>query len=243
MSAMTENASDEPDREGGSLPGCGLVSGAVRRVETHVSGVAQGVAGAVGLGRALAGPLAVVGWRMAGQAVGQAAAGASVMVDGVADVGRLALRTVLPREEPPLRPVAVPPLREETAEEAEESAPERALRVVDEAITSLADEQTAEPGPAPEAVEAGAPGTATAVADLAAREHPGVVVPDREADLPIPEWDSRPPASLRARIRNLPLEDLLVLRGWEQEHARRLQVLTSLENRIRKVQSEQLGQG
>lgn len=194
----------------------------------------------VGLGRALAGPLVVVGWRMAGQAVGQAASGAFVMADGVVDVGRLALRTVLPHQEPVSRPVAVPPAVPFAAPAPEQGAVERVMHLVDETLAEAADEEAAEPGPALEAVEAGAPGTATAVADLAAREHPDVVVPEREQDLPIPEWDGRSPASLRARIRSVPLEDLLVLRAWEQQHAHRLQVLTALENRIRKLEADEL---
>lgn len=221
------------------------VTCALRKVEDRVGGVAHGVVGAVGLGRALAGPLVVVGWRVAGQVVGQAAAGASVMADGVVDAGRLALRTVLTREEAPGRPVAVPSVVPFAApsREPEPGTVERAVHLVDDAVAEVADDGTAD-GPAQEAVEAGAPGTATAVADLAAREHPDVVVPEREQDLPIPEWDGRSPASLRARIRGLSLEDLLVLREWEQQHAHRLQVLTSLENRIRKIEADELrGQG
>lgn len=223
------------------------VTCALRKVEDRVGGVAHGVVGAVGLGRALAGPLVVVGWRMAGQVVGQAAASASVMADGVADAGRLALRSVLPREEARARPVAVPPAVPFAVPgrggEPERGPVERAVHLVEDTLTQVSDEEAAVAGPAQEAVEAGAPGTATAVADLAASEHPDVVVPEREQDLPVPEWDGRSPASLRARIRSLSLEDLLVLRAWEQEHAHRLQVLTSLENRIRKVESEHLGQG
>ncbi|MGN6330244.1 MAG: hypothetical protein ACTHOD_01155 [Motilibacteraceae bacterium] len=169
------------------------VTCALRKVEDRVGGVASGVVGAVGLGRALAGPLVVVGWRVAGQVVGQAAASASVMADGVVDVGRLALRTVLPREEAPARPVAVPPVvpfaapARQPEPEPRPGTVQRAVHLVDDTLAEVAEERMAEAGPAQEAVEAGAPGTATAVADLAAREHPDVVVPDREQDLPIPE--------------------------------------------------------
>jgi hypothetical protein len=62
-----------------------------------------------------------------------------------------------------------------------------------------------------------------------------VEVPKVEKDLPLPDFDNISIGSLRARLRNLTVEDLETLLAWEQEHANRLQVVTLLSNRIHKV--------
>ena len=64
---------------------------------------------------------------------------------------------------------------------------------------------------------------------------PNVTVPKAEKDLPLPDFDNISIGSLRARLRNLALEDLETLLAWEQEHANRVQVVTLLSNRIHKV--------
>jgi hypothetical protein len=62
-----------------------------------------------------------------------------------------------------------------------------------------------------------------------------VDVPKAEKDLPLPDFDNISIGSLRARLRNLTVEELETLLAWEQEHANRVQVVTLLSNRIHKV--------
>jgi hypothetical protein len=63
--------------------------------------------------------------------------------------------------------------------------------------------------------------------------------PESREDLPIPDFDNVSLGSLRGRLRSLSLEQLVVLREWEQAHAHRLPVITLLDNRIAKVSAEQ----
>ena len=58
-------------------------------------------------------------------------------------------------------------------------------------------------------------------------------------DLPIADFDSVTVPSLRSRLRRLSLEDLAVLREYEQAHAHRLPVVTMLDNRIAKLAAAQ----
>jgi len=82
--------------------------------------------------------------------------------------------------------------------------------------------------------EVGAPG---AVADEVERVVDQLAIPEPESrnELPIPDFDNITLGSLRARLRNLSLEQLVTLREWEQAHAHRLPVLTTLDNRIAKL--------
>jgi len=66
-------------------------------------------------------------------------------------------------------------------------------------------------------------------------EQLAVPVPENRAELPIPDFDNISLGSLRARLRSLSVEDLVLLREWEQAHANRLPVLTTLANRIAKL--------
>jgi len=61
--------------------------------------------------------------------------------------------------------------------------------------------------------------------------------PESRDELPIPDFDNITLGSLRARLRNLSVEQLVTLREWEQAHAHRVPVLTALDNRIAKLQS------
>jgi len=88
--------------------------------------------------------------------------------------------------------------------------------------------------PAPEAVEAGAPGAVTDVVEKVS-EQLHIDEPTSAADLPIPDFDNVSLGSLRARLRSLSVEDLVTLREWEKAHAHRLPVVTLLDNRIAKV--------
>ena len=66
-------------------------------------------------------------------------------------------------------------------------------------------------------------------------EQLAVPVPEDRNELPIPDFDNISLGSLRARLRSLSVEDLVLLREWEQAHANRLPVLTTLANRIAKL--------
>ena len=46
------------------------------------------------------------------------------------------------------------------------------------------------------------------------------------------------PSALRARLRNLTVDELLDLRAYEQAHANRLPIVTMLENRVAKLRRE-----
>jgi len=86
--------------------------------------------------------------------------------------------------------------------------------------------------------EVGAPGAAAPkVEQIAEQLH--VQAPEHRDELPIPDFDNISIGSLRARLRPLTIEQLIVLRDWEQAHANRLQVVTTLDNRIAKLSAEQ----
>ena len=61
-------------------------------------------------------------------------------------------------------------------------------------------------------------------------------VTDR-AQLPIPDYDHLPEASLAHRVRSLPADDLGLLLDYEREHGNRLRVVQLLEQRMRDVAS------
>lgn len=77
---------------------------------------------------------------------------------------------------------------------------------------------------------------AAEAAEVAAHD-PELPVVDRET-LPIVDFDHVTAGSLRGRLRRLDVAELRVLRMYEQEHARRLPILTLLENRIAKLEAE-----
>lgn len=109
--------------------------------------------------------------------------------------------------------------------------------------------QTPKPAPAPPpaaeteaARSVGAPGAvAHEVEEIAEKLH--VDIPQSRDELPIPDFDNISIGSLRARLRALSVEDLVVLRSWEAEHANRLNVITTLDNRIAKLGSTTDGDG
>ena len=82
--------------------------------------------------------------------------------------------------------------------------------------------------------EVGAPGAVTHEVEQIV-EHLDVEAADTRDELPIPDFDNISIGSLRARLRSLSVEQLVVLREWETEHAHRLNVLTTLDNRIAKL--------
>jgi hypothetical protein len=88
--------------------------------------------------------------------------------------------------------------------------------------------------------EVGAPGAVTEEVEKVA-EQLHVTTPETRDELPIPDFDNISLGSLRARIRKLSVEQLIVLREWEQAHANRLPVVTTLDNRIAKLHEEAAG--
>jgi hypothetical protein len=91
----------------------------------------------------------------------------------------------------------------------------------------------------PEAArEMGAPGAVTDEVDAVTAKL-DVPEPESRDDLPIPDFDNVSLGSLRGRLRSLSLEQLVVLREWEQAHAHRLPVITLLDNRIAKVSAQE----
>jgi hypothetical protein len=88
--------------------------------------------------------------------------------------------------------------------------------------------------------EVGAPGAVTEEVEKVA-EQLHVPTPETRDELPIPDFDNISLGSLRARLKKLTVEQLVVLREWEQAHANRLPVITSLDNRIAKVTAESQG--
>lgn len=82
--------------------------------------------------------------------------------------------------------------------------------------------------------EVGAPGAVAADVERVV-DQLAIPEPETRDDLPIPDFDNITLGSLRARLRNLGVEQLVTLREWEQAHAHRLPVLTTLDNRIAKL--------
>jgi hypothetical protein len=89
------------------------------------------------------------------------------------------------------------------------------------------------------AVAAGAPGTATALAEEVERQARSAAVPTGDSpatsDLPIENYDGQTVGALRPKLRALDVEALVRIRGYEQAHANRVQILTMIENRIARL--------
>jgi len=62
--------------------------------------------------------------------------------------------------------------------------------------------------------------------------------PETSGTLPLANYDAATVASLRARLRNLSVEQLTQLVEYEKSHAARADVISMFERRIVKVQSE-----
>ncbi|HET7312325.1 MAG TPA: hypothetical protein VFJ17_13470 [Mycobacteriales bacterium] len=136
-----------------------------------------------------------------------------------------------------LVPVAEPP---KTADKAADKPTDQAKPAAAKPAPSKASTTPAAPKPheVPEAArEVGAPGAVTDEVEAVAAKL-DVEEPESREDLPIPDFDNVSLGSLRGRLRSLSLEQLVVLREWEQAHAHRLPVITLLDNRIAKVSAE-----
>jgi hypothetical protein len=99
--------------------------------------------------------------------------------------------------------------------------------------------ETATPGETPAAetvaAETVAAEEAAAPAEAAA---PETVAPEASADLPLANYDESTVASLRARLRNLSVDQLTQLIEYEKGHAARADVITMFERRIAKIEAE-----
>ena len=62
--------------------------------------------------------------------------------------------------------------------------------------------------------------------------------PEPAAAAPLPNYDERSVASLRARLRNLDVAQVRRLAEYERAHAARAEVLTMFERRIAKLEAE-----
>ena len=132
----------------------------------------------------------------------------------------------------------------------DDGADEEAARIVavvadarEAAAPAPAAPAPAQPAPAPAqppaaeseaAREVGAPGAVTHEVEQIV-EHMHVDAPSSRDELPIPDFDNISIGSLRARLRALSVQQLVILREWETEHANRLNVITTLDNRIAKL--------
>jgi len=138
----------------------------------------------------------------------------------------------------------------------DDGAEEEAAGIVAEARQAVTS-QPEKPKPAPKATpapkprpkpdnaaarEVGAPGAVTEeVEQIAEQLH--IDAPDSRDELPIPDFDNISIGSLRARLRPLSVEQLVTLREWEQAHANRLNVITTLDNRIAKLGAADMNAG
>ena len=91
-----------------------------------------------------------------------------------------------------------------------------------------------EPAAEPETVTPETVAPETAVAETVAPEEAAGEV----AGLPLANYDESTVASLRARLRNLSVEQLTQLIEYEKGHAARADVITMFERRIAKVEAE-----
>ena len=123
-----------------------------------------------------------------------------------------------------------------TAAAPEAAAPEAAAPEA-AAPEAVAPEAVAAPEPAAEpetvAAETAAPETATPETAT-----PETVAPEAAAELPLANYDELTVASLRARLRNLSIEQLTQLIAYERSNAARPDVITMFERRIAKIEAE-----
>ena len=82
----------------------------------------------------------------------------------------------------------------------------------------------------------------TAAAETVTAQEPSAsaeaAAPETVAELPLANYDELTVASLRARLRNLSLDQLTQLIEYEKGHAARADVITMFERRIAKVEAE-----
>lgn len=67
---------------------------------------------------------------------------------------------------------------------------------------------------------------------------PSTSAPAMHSEPPLPNYDNLSVASLRARLRNLTVEQVRRLAEYEQAHAARPEVVTMFQRRIAKLEAE-----
>ena len=133
-------------------------------------------------------------------------------------------------ESPAPAPAPAAAAAPEPAAEPETATPETATPETVAAETATPEVTAeAEPAAAPETVVA-----ETAVAENAAPEEGAGQV----AELPLANYDESTVASLRARLRNLSVDQLNQLIEYEKGHAARADVITMFERRVAKIEAE-----
>jgi len=136
----------------------------------------------------------------------------------------------------PAPTVPVPVTPEATAEPeaaapetvvAETATPEETVVAETVVAETVTPEETAAAEPVAE--------PATVVAETVT---PETAAPETAAELPLAGYDELSVASLRARLRNLSVDQLTQLIDYEKGHAARADVITMFERRIAKVEAE-----
>jgi hypothetical protein len=133
-------------------------------------------------------------------------------------------------ESPAPAPAPAAAAAPEPAAEPETATPETATPETVAAETATPEVTAeAEPAAAPETVAA-----ETAVAETVTPEETAGEV----AELPLANYDESTVASLRARLRNLSVDQLNQLIEYEKGHAARADVITMFERRVAKLEAE-----
>jgi len=138
--------------------------------------------------------------------------------------GKPAAEAPAAAESPAPAPAPAAAAAPEAAAEPETATPET---VAAEAATPEVTAE-AEPAAAPETVAA-----ETAVAETVTPEETAGEV----AELPLANYDESTVASLRARLRNLSVDQLNQLIEYEKGHAARADVITMFERRVAKIEA------
>jgi hypothetical protein len=139
----------------------------------------------------------------------------------------------------PTVPVAVTP---EATAKPEAAAPETVVAETATPEETVAAETVVAETVTPEETAAAEPAAepATVVAETATPETAAAetAAPEATAELPLANYDELTVASLRARLRNLSVDQLNQLIEYEKGHAARADVITMFERRIAKVEAE-----
>jgi hypothetical protein len=119
----------------------------------------------------------------------------------------------------------------------ETTAPETAAPETVVAETVVAETGAPEVSAAPATVAAETSAASETVTPQASVAPEPTGTPEAAAELPLANYDESTVASLRARLRNLSVEQLTQLLEYEKGHAARADVITMFERRIAKVET------
>lgn len=131
-------------------------------------------------------------------------------------------------------------VREEYKEVRREGVGSTVTRLRQEGVSAFGRTSPAEPAEAVgEAVGEASPRDEAVPTEEAVTEPaPTAERPTAADELPVPNYDELSVASLRARLRNLTIDQVEQLRDYEKAHADRASVVTMYEKRIAKLRSE-----